>query len=79
MGETPEAISTVNRESECTCDFCEGWRAALALQSACSNCPSVATSDAGLQRVIAAWDGLPESIRRAILSLIAFDPRAAAG
>jgi hypothetical protein len=42
----------------------------LALQNDGSKCPDLASFDADLQRVISAWDGLPEAIRRAILALI---------
>jgi len=45
--------------------------AARALHSGGLNCPCVASLDADLQFVIAAWDGLPAAIRRAALALIA--------
>ena len=55
---------------DCPCDFCQGWRAAIALQSRGSNCLDVARLDADLQRMISAWGRLPEAIRRAILVLL---------
>jgi hypothetical protein len=44
--------------------------AARALHSGGPNCHCLASLDADLQRVIAAWDGLPTAIRRATLALI---------
>src|SRR5580700_2830523 len=66
VGLEPFGESDVTRDSTCTCDFCQGWRAANALQNDGSKCPDLAQIDADLQRVISAWDGLPEAIRRAI-------------
>jgi len=56
--------------SDCGCDFCQGYRAARALHSGRSNCLDVASPDTDLQQVIGAWDGLPEAIRKAIMVLV---------
>jgi hypothetical protein len=60
--------STVN--CHCGCVICEDRCAARALHSGGLNCHFLTSVDADLQRVIAAWDGLPEAIRRATLALI---------
>ena len=60
----------VTADWECPCDFCLGWRAANALQNNGINCLDVAQLDADLQRVISAWNGLAEVIRRVVLTLV---------
>jgi hypothetical protein len=67
-----EPVSEIDATTNgsCGCEFCQGYRAANALHSRHSNCLDVALLDADLQRVIAAWDGLPAAIRRAALALI---------
>ena len=35
-----------------------------------SNFPALALLDTDLQQVIAAWDGLPEAIRKAVIALV---------
>jgi hypothetical protein len=55
----------------CDCEFCQGYRAANALHSGHSNCLDVASLDADLRRVIAAWARLPEAIRNAVVALAA--------
>ena len=70
------AESTVNRD--CGSVKCHHPCAARALHSGRLNCPYLASLDADLQRVIAAWDGLPDAIRKAVLALIGSqqaDPR----
>jgi hypothetical protein len=59
----------VTADCECPCDFCHGWRAANALQRDDSKCLDLASLDADFQRVVSAWGGLPQAIRRAILAL----------
>ena len=54
----------------CGCVICEQCRAANALHCESFNCLSLASIDTNLQEVIAAWDGLPEAIRRAVMALI---------
>jgi hypothetical protein len=49
---------------------CPECRAARALNSGGLNCCCLASLDPELQRVIAAWDGLPEAIREAAIALI---------
>ncbi len=52
------ANSDVIAYGDCSCDFCQGWRAANPLQNGGSNCPGLASTDADLQRVVGAWEGL---------------------
>jgi hypothetical protein len=54
------------------CVNCPGCGAANALQDGRSDCPGLASIDADLQRVVGAWDRLPEHIRKAILALVEF-------
>jgi hypothetical protein len=44
--------------------------AARALHSGGPNCQLLSSLDPDLQRVIAAWDGLPAAIRKATLALV---------
>jgi hypothetical protein len=67
-GVEPGSQTDVTPDNECTCESCQGWRAALALQSGRSDCHALASLDADLQRVIAAWDELPSHIRKTILA-----------
>jgi hypothetical protein len=62
-----------------TCDFCQGWHDALALQNDVFKCQDVTSIGSDLQPVVSAWDRLPKSIQLAILANIEPDPRAAAG
>jgi hypothetical protein len=62
------AESSLDRD--CGCDKCDHPRAARALHSGGPNCHFLASLDPDLQRVIEAWDSLPEAIRRATLALI---------
>jgi len=57
-------------DGECTCDFCQGWRATNALQNGGSSCHVLASADADLQRVVGAWDRLPAAMRKAVLALV---------
>jgi hypothetical protein len=66
----PASRDDLSADGECTCEFCQGWRAANALQNDYSKCLDAAVLDAGLQRVISAWDSLPEAIRRAIFAMV---------
>jgi hypothetical protein len=66
----PASCSNLTESACCLCDNCQHPCAARALQTGGPNCHFVASLDADLQRVIAAWDGLPEAIRRATLALI---------
>jgi hypothetical protein len=49
--------------------ICQECRAARALHSEDCNCLDVTVRDAPSQSGVAAWDGLPAAIRKAILSL----------
>jgi hypothetical protein len=54
----------------CGCVACEGRRAANALHFARSSFLELASRDADLRRMISAWAGLPEAIRRATWAMI---------
>ena len=54
----------------CGCVICEECRAARVLQPGRSNWLDTSSLDADLQRVIVAWDLLPEAVRTAVLALI---------
>jgi len=69
----PAGDFDVTADWECPCDFCQGWRAANALQTDGSNCLDLASSDGDLEQVIAAWGELPVVMRRAIMALIRTD------
>jgi hypothetical protein len=56
--------------SVCDCENCQQCRAAYALHLECFKGHLLASLDADLQRVIAAWERLPESIRVAALAII---------
>jgi hypothetical protein len=60
-------------DGPCTCDFCQGWLAALALQNDVSKCLDMASIDSDLELVIVVWSELPVVMRRAIMALIGFD------
>jgi hypothetical protein len=49
--------------------ICEECRAANALQGPCSDCHWMAFLDADLQRIVAAWNGLPAAIKAAFVVL----------
>ena len=59
-------------DDDCPCDFCQGWRAALALQTDGSDSRNLSSLDTDLQGVVATWEGLPEHIRKTILALVGF-------
>ena len=79
-GERPREVPKLRLEStvdfdatrilSCGCVICDECRAANALQTGRCNCLDLASIDADFQRVIRAWDGLPEVIRRAIVALV---------
>jgi hypothetical protein len=60
---------------DCSCDVCQGWRAANALQNGGSSCHVMASADADLQAVIAAWGGLSEPMRAAVMALVGVQKR----
>lgn len=70
MGFEPAGDFDATTDGQCSCEFCQGWRAANALHSEVTSCPEVASADPELQRVVASWDALPEAIRAAVLALI---------
>lgn len=70
MGLEPTADFNLTGILPCGCVICEECRAALALQMARSEWLDLAPVDAGLQRVIAVWDRLPDAIRLAIAALV---------
>jgi hypothetical protein len=70
MGFEPTRNFDVTDDGVCDCEFCQGYRAARALHVGSLNCPALASLDADLHHVIAAWGTLPEAIRRAVMALI---------
>ena len=70
-GFEPATSSEATANCESGCVERQHRSAALALHSGGSDCHCVVSLDADLQRVIAAWDGLPAAIRKATLALIA--------
>jgi hypothetical protein len=70
MGFEPTCDSAANDDVPCACEKCRQARAALALHSGCFKWLESALNDADLRRVVAAWDGMPEAIRRALVALI---------
>jgi hypothetical protein len=79
VGVEPNLNSDATGDGDCVCDFWPGCRAANALQDGCSNCPALASLDADLQRVVGAWEGLPEHVRKTILALVGFADLPATG
>ena len=71
MGIEPALNSDATDILPCSCVNCQQCRAARALHFGCPDWPSVASSDADLQRIIAAWDALPQAIRVAVMAVIA--------
>lgn len=69
-GFEPVADFDATADGDCTCDFCQGWCAAKALQDGGSNRLDATSFDADLQRVVSIWGGLPDAIRRAVFALI---------
>jgi hypothetical protein len=69
-GVEPASEFDGNANSECGCDYCKGYGAALALHSRRTMRPEFAPFDADLQRLIAAWHTLPNAIRTAVLALV---------
>jgi hypothetical protein len=70
MGFEPTCNSVASDNVACGCEKCQEARAALALHPGCFKWLELALNDADLQRVIEAWGGLPEAIRRAMLALV---------
>lgn len=70
-GFEPDGDFDVTADGDCPCDFCQGWRAALALQNDVTSCRDVALADADLQHVVWTWNALPMAIRLAINALAA--------
>jgi len=71
-GFEPDGDFDVTADGDCPCDFCQGWRAALALQNDGSESRNLSSLDADLQPVVATWEGLPTHIRKTILALAGF-------
>ena len=70
-GIEPASEFAVSPNADCICEFCEGWRAAIALQSGGTTCLDLTAADADLQRVVSAWPSLPDAIKRAVLAVVA--------
>ena len=70
VGFEPTCNFVANDNAVCVCEKCHQARAALALHSGCFKWLELALNDADLRRLVAAWDELPEAIRRAVISLV---------
>jgi hypothetical protein len=70
MGFEPTCNFDATDDGSCGCENCQSARAARALYVGGPNCPALALLDSDLQRVIAAWEGLPEAIRMAVMALV---------
>jgi hypothetical protein len=77
VGVEPVADFAVTADNNCGYGDCPCRGAANALQDRRANCPALASVDADLQRVLAAWDGLPLHIRKTVLALVGFGDSAA--
>lgn len=69
-GFEPTLNNNATKLCACSCELCNDPCAANALHLCGSNCQFVATIDADLQSVIAAWNRLPKPIRNAIVALV---------
>lgn len=70
-GFEPVSNSDGSEVEQCTCDFCQGFRAASALHLTCGNCRKLTASDADLRKLLDGWERLPVTSRKAILTLAA--------
>ena len=70
MGFEPDADFAATGVLPCGCVICPECRAALALQTGRPEWHELASFDVDLQRVIAAWEGLPEGIRKAVMAVV---------
>lgn len=61
---------TLTAVTDCDCEFCQGYRAALALHGNGSNRHLLAESDPDLDLLIGRWKSLAPNQRNAILTLI---------
>jgi hypothetical protein len=69
-GIEPASGAESTADCDCGCGKCHPPGAARALHPGGLNFHFVSSLDADLQRVIAAWDGLPVAIRKATLALV---------
>jgi len=69
-GLEPRAVFDVTENHESTCVRCQEGSAAQVLHTGGIICHLMSSLDADLQRVIAAWDGLPAAILKAIATLL---------
>ncbi len=67
VGVEPANDQAATADGECPC-----CGAARALQGWRAGCPALASLDADLQRLPAAWDGPPLRIRKTMLTLVGF-------
>lgn len=70
MGLEPTASRGATGNGSCGCVICLECRAALALQTGHPDRLALASFDGDLQRVIGAWDRLPNAIQKAVLALV---------
>jgi hypothetical protein len=69
-GFEPDGDFDATTDGDRRCDFCQGWRAASALQTDGSDRCNLSSFSSDLQQIVAAWETLPTAIRKAILALV---------
>lgn len=69
-GLEPASDSALNAYQLCGCEKCRSCRAALALHKECIESRLLASLDIDLQHIIAAWEQLLASIKKAIRTLV---------
>jgi hypothetical protein len=70
MGFEPTSDFDATGNLRCGCVICERCRAANALHIDSTNLLDLASSDADLQRIAAAWDRLAKAAKAAIVALL---------
>jgi hypothetical protein len=79
VGVEPANDQAATADGDCSYGECRCSGAANALQGRRADCPAPASLDGDLQRLLAAWDGLPLRIRKTVLALVGFGDLAANG
>lgn len=75
----PTTDIAVTPVDDCSYGDCPCCGAVNVLQVLRADCPALASLDADLQRVLAAWDGVPRHIKKTVLALIGLGDSAANG
>lgn len=65
-GFEPNAEFVASKDGSCNCDFCQGFRAARALQRLSPDCLELATNDTDFRQAIQAWQRLDAAAKAAI-------------